>query len=234
MVSDDEDGATTHSTSSRFDCNICLDSAHDPVVTFCGHLYCWPCIYLWLSTSNEHPSHHPNCPVCKSYISKSTLVPLYGDGVSSSSSFSSSSSSSSSFSSLSSSSSSSSDSESKKHQPNIPQRPPALSVGVVHDNPDDPPPPLPSEPPPYLPHSFRGSHDSTRAGIGGTVIAGFFNPTIGEMFSAAMFGSYDANLLLAFPSLDPRIRRQDIMAGRSLHRLYIFLVFCLILCLLLF
>ncbi|CAH9108029.1 unnamed protein product, partial [Cuscuta epithymum] len=220
MVSDEEDGATTHTTTSRFDCNICLDSAHDPVVTFCGHLYCWPCIYLWLSTSNEHPSHHPNCPVCKSYISKSTLVPLYGDSVSSSSS-------SSSFSS----SSSSSDSDTKKHQPNfvhIPQRPPALSVGVVHDNPDDPPPPLPSEPPPYMSHSLGGSHGSTRAGIGGTVIAGFFNPTIGEMFSAAMFGSYDANLLLAYPSLDPRIRRQEIMVGRSLHRLYIFLLFCLI------
>ena len=30
---------------SLFDCNICLETAHDPVVTLCGHLYCWPCLY---------------------------------------------------------------------------------------------------------------------------------------------------------------------------------------------
>ena len=31
--------------SSPFECNICLELARDPVVTYCGHLYCWPCIY---------------------------------------------------------------------------------------------------------------------------------------------------------------------------------------------
>ncbi|CAH8279553.1 unnamed protein product [Arabidopsis lyrata] len=31
--------------SGCFDCNICLETAHDPVVTLCGHLYCWP-VYL--------------------------------------------------------------------------------------------------------------------------------------------------------------------------------------------
>jgi len=34
--------------SSGFDCNICLENVQDPVVTLCGHLYCWPCIYKWL------------------------------------------------------------------------------------------------------------------------------------------------------------------------------------------
>lgn len=28
-----------------FDCNICYDTAREPVVTMCGHLYCWPCLY---------------------------------------------------------------------------------------------------------------------------------------------------------------------------------------------
>ncbi|KAJ3275115.1 hypothetical protein HDV01_001254 [Terramyces sp. JEL0728] len=29
-----------------FECNICLDTASNPVVTMCGHLYCWPCFYV--------------------------------------------------------------------------------------------------------------------------------------------------------------------------------------------
>lgn len=30
---------------SLFSCNICYEIAANPVVTLCGHLYCWPCIY---------------------------------------------------------------------------------------------------------------------------------------------------------------------------------------------
>uniref|UniRef100_A0A7N1A3D5 E3 ubiquitin-protein ligase RMA n=1 Tax=Kalanchoe fedtschenkoi TaxID=63787 RepID=A0A7N1A3D5_KALFE len=69
---------------SGCECNICLDFVQDPVVTFCGHLYCWPCIYKWLhmesisaDVSDEQP---PRCPVCKTEISETTLVPLYGRG----------------------------------------------------------------------------------------------------------------------------------------------------------
>lgn len=57
-----------------FDCNICLDSPSEPVITFCGHLYCWPCLYRWLS------SGHDQCPVCKAGVTRETIVPLYGRG----------------------------------------------------------------------------------------------------------------------------------------------------------
>lgn len=62
-----------------FDCSICLDFAKDPVVTLCGHLYCWPCIYKWLSSPTDS-GDNPPCPVCKSEISDTSVVPLYGRG----------------------------------------------------------------------------------------------------------------------------------------------------------
>ncbi|KAK7244312.1 hypothetical protein RIF29_39132 [Crotalaria pallida] len=68
------------SDDSCFNCNICLESVEDPVITLCGHLYCWPCIYKWLRIENEHQT----CPICKSEISLSSLVPLYGCGTSNS------------------------------------------------------------------------------------------------------------------------------------------------------
>ena len=30
---------------SNFECNICLKMAREPVVTSCGHLFCWSCLY---------------------------------------------------------------------------------------------------------------------------------------------------------------------------------------------
>ncbi|KAJ0046579.1 hypothetical protein Pint_04516 [Pistacia integerrima] len=54
--------------SSCFDCNICIDSAHDPVVTLCGHLYCWACIYEWLhvqTSSQDADKQQQNCPVLR-------------------------------------------------------------------------------------------------------------------------------------------------------------------------
>lgn len=62
------------------ECNICLQSACEPVVTLCGHLYCWPCIYKWLHVQESYAESHqePQCPICKANISCSTLVPLYG------------------------------------------------------------------------------------------------------------------------------------------------------------
>ncbi|OMO59782.1 Zinc finger, RING-type [Corchorus capsularis] len=67
-----------------FDCNICLETVQDPVVTLCGHLYCWPCIYKWLhfqTISSENQDHkQQQCPVCKAEVSLTTIIPLYGRG----------------------------------------------------------------------------------------------------------------------------------------------------------
>ncbi|KAM7252074.1 hypothetical protein ACFE04_023957 [Oxalis oulophora] len=59
-----------------FECNICFEIAHDPIVTLCGHLFCWPCLYRWL----HHHSHSQECPVCKAIVQQDNLVPLYGRG----------------------------------------------------------------------------------------------------------------------------------------------------------
>lgn len=32
-------------SGAKFECNICLDIANEPVVSTCGHLYCWTCIF---------------------------------------------------------------------------------------------------------------------------------------------------------------------------------------------
>ncbi|PSR99703.1 E3 ubiquitin-protein like [Actinidia chinensis var. chinensis] len=65
--------------AGNFECNICLDLAQDPIVTLCGHLYCWPCLYKWLHIH----SHSRECPVCKALVEEEKLVPLYGRGKSS-------------------------------------------------------------------------------------------------------------------------------------------------------
>ncbi|GFP80989.1 E3 ubiquitin-protein ligase rnf5 [Phtheirospermum japonicum] len=59
-----------------FECNICFDLAQDPVITLCGHLYCWPCLYKWL---RGHSQCH-ECPICKALIEEEKVIPLYGRG----------------------------------------------------------------------------------------------------------------------------------------------------------
>ncbi|KAG3117733.1 hypothetical protein PI124_g3119 [Phytophthora idaei] len=56
-----------------FECNICLDTVSSPVVTLCGHLYCWPCLYQWMQS-------HSECPVCKAGVSEQNVIPVYARG----------------------------------------------------------------------------------------------------------------------------------------------------------
>ncbi|XP_022843417.1 E3 ubiquitin-protein ligase RNF5-like [Olea europaea var. sylvestris] len=60
-----------------FECNICFDLATDPIITLCGHLYCWPCLCKWLRLHSRSPR---GCPVCKAIIQEEKLIPLYGRG----------------------------------------------------------------------------------------------------------------------------------------------------------
>lgn len=59
-----------------FECNICFDTPAEPVVTPCGHLYCWACLYRWLRLH----AASPGCPVCKAAVSRETVIPIYGRG----------------------------------------------------------------------------------------------------------------------------------------------------------
>ena len=60
----------------NFECNICLELAQDPVVTLCGHLFCWPCLYNWLQIHTVSKE----CPVCKAGVTEEKVIPLYGRG----------------------------------------------------------------------------------------------------------------------------------------------------------
>ncbi|OVA18464.1 zinc finger protein [Macleaya cordata] len=62
--------------TANFDCNVCLDVAKEPVVTSCGHLFCWPCLYQWLHLHSDHKE----CPVCKGEVTESNITPIYGRG----------------------------------------------------------------------------------------------------------------------------------------------------------
>jgi len=67
---------TTSSSGGDFTCSICFDVATEPVVTKCGHLYCWNCLEIWLRRV-------PECPMCKGYIDEhhpGDIIPLYGKG----------------------------------------------------------------------------------------------------------------------------------------------------------
>ncbi|KAK6229453.1 hypothetical protein SCA6_018404 [Theobroma cacao] len=202
-----------------FDCNICFDSAQDPVVTLCGHLYCWPCIYKWLqvqTSSLDADQQHQNCPVCKANISSNSLVPLYGRGTSS-------------------------DSESKNPHSDlvIPQRPPPSGLNSIISSSHQ------SQPlrenffhsqsqsfhhQQYFPHGGYATLASSN--LGGIAMTNFFNPMIGmfgEMVYARIFGSSDTGLV-AYPyqasypffgnNNNLRMRRQEMQFDKSLSRVY--------------
>lgn len=208
-----------------FDCNICLDNAHDPVVTLCGHLYCWPCIYKWLyfQGSSMAPEDEHQCPVCKADISQTTLVPLYGRGQSSLKE--------------------SKEADSFKDL-TIPSRPSACGVHAMFTSPTSA-----SRPSQYFhgypPRSQSPPNQHYRNGFATSpsVFPTALHPMIGmfgEMVYARVFGNSPSASLYWYPnayqmrSTSPRIRRQEMQAEKSLNRISVFLFCCFVLCLLLF
>lgn len=226
----------TENYSGCFDCNICLDSAHEPVVTLCGHLYCWPCIYKWLhiQTASLAFDEHPQCPVCKADISHATMVPLYGRGQAQAQS--------------------ECDGRALCRDIFIPPRPSAFGAQA----------PLPTSSSqgghhqqlPYLNPYQSQSHQhfsspqhqeedasSEMLNLSTTVTpAGLHHPVVGmvgEMVYARVFGNSEN--LYAYPnsyhmmgSNSARLRRQEMQADKSLNRISIFLFCCFLLCLIVF
>lgn len=197
-----------------FDCNICLDFAQEPVVTLCGHLYCWPCIYKWLhcQSATLGSDEPPQCPVCKSEISHTTMVPLYGRGQTTRT-------------------------EPRLDLKTLPPRPPACMGSHALTTASSPNGQQLTYRNPYqtqqlYPHPQITNDDETSSFY---PVAGMF----GEMVYARVFGNSES--LYAYPnsyhlagSSSPRLRRQEMQADKSLNRISIFLFCCFLLCLLLF
>lgn len=198
---------TGNNQTEGFDCNICLDSVHDPVITLCGHLYCWPCIYKWIhykSVSNENQEKQtPQCPVCKTQVSQQTLVPLYGRGQSTKPT----------------------DGSTPDIGLVIPKRPSSPRCGVHTST------RRPAQQPHHRVHQ-AGGHTSavhpTMGVYGEMVYARVFGNLETSLYSYP--NTYD----LVESSSSPRVRRNVMRADKSLSRLCFFLCCCVVLCLLLF
>ncbi|KAK7362830.1 hypothetical protein VNO77_04954 [Canavalia gladiata] len=219
----------TENLDGCFDCNICLDFAHEPIVTLCGHLYCWPCIYKWLHVQSASlaPDEHPQCPVCKDDICHTTMVPLYGRGQALAHR----------------------DRDEKASYLNmfIPPRPPALGAQSLLATPSQSGQQLPYRNPyqnqhfnPPL-HQEEDDTSSQMLNLGATMAPGFPHLVVGmfgEMFYARVFGNSENLYTYPNPSYhmvgsnSPRLRRQEMQAAdKSLNRISIFLLCCFILCL---
>ncbi|XP_057531184.1 E3 ubiquitin-protein ligase RMA3-like isoform X2 [Amaranthus tricolor] len=207
----------SESKEGSFDCNICFDLAHDPVVTLCGHLYCWACIYKWLHVKSSYfqpEAPEKSCPVCKANISQTSLIPLYCHSPSHSS-----------------------DELRTSNCEVIPPRPTAapnpLSNQQHTSNLFES----------HYPEFRYGTLITSN--LVSPTMAGIINPTIellGELVYTRMFGNTGSSSL-SFPLWnsytsvrfnDPRMRRQELQSEKSLSRVSMFLFVCVLLCLLFF
>lgn len=212
--------------NGSFDCNICLDFANEPVVTLCGHLYCWPCIYKWFHVQSASlPSdEYPQCPVCKADISHTTVVPLYGRGQSQTNP--------------------ECETKAPTRGPGTPPRPPACGTRALLNAASQPSNQLMPYRNPYQPpyvHAYNGSEEvvSSTSSLNQTSDAVQSVGVFGEMVYARVFGNSQSlytyrNSYNVVGSNNPRLRRQEMQVDKSLNRVSLFLFCCFILCLVLF
>lgn len=87
-------GDTESDGDCRFECRICFESVKEPVVTRCGHLFCWRCLYTWLEPGLSMEEYdflgyrpvwrnltidrtRKVCPVCKKKCDVREVIPIY-------------------------------------------------------------------------------------------------------------------------------------------------------------
>ncbi|KAI4296729.1 hypothetical protein L6164_036662 [Bauhinia variegata] len=196
----------TEDSNGCFDCNICLEFAHEPVVTLSGHLYCWPCIYKWLhmqSTSLES-DEHPRCPVCKADISHTTMVPLYGRGQSSAHI--------------------QLDRKASFRDIFVPPRPPASGAQALMGTSSQSVQQLP----------YRNTSSQMTPGFNHPVVGMFGEMVYTRVFGNPENLYAYPNSYHLMGSNSSRLRRQEMQADKSLNRISIFLFCCFLLCLIVF
>ncbi|KAL9690524.1 hypothetical protein QQ045_010926 [Rhodiola kirilowii] len=66
----DSQSSSSSSRSQIVNCNICWKKADTPLVTGCGHLYCWGCLLKWVRKVS-------NCPMCRTRLTPDYVVPIY-------------------------------------------------------------------------------------------------------------------------------------------------------------
>ncbi|XP_048018521.1 LOW QUALITY PROTEIN: helicase-like transcription factor [Megalobrama amblycephala] len=64
-------------SGSDEECAICLDSLRQPVITYCAHVYCRPCICEVIHSEKEQA----RCPLCRAQIRTKELVEYPGEEV---------------------------------------------------------------------------------------------------------------------------------------------------------
>ncbi|KAL9236780.1 hypothetical protein vseg_011410 [Gypsophila vaccaria] len=219
--------AAIDNVSGCFECNICLDSANDPVVTLCGHLYCWPCIYKWfyIQSASLPSDEYPQCPVCKAEISHTTVIPLYGRGQSTTLSEG----------------GGGGGAKSTALDTVTPPRPPACGTRALLNAASQPEHHIrPYRRNPYQTHPHYAPEEVISSSNDGA--PNVFQPVVGmfgEMVYARVFGNSQS--LYTYPNsyhyvgnTSPRLRRQEMQVDKSLSRISLFLLCCFLLCLFLF